>query len=116
VPGTSERDGERVQCSAKGCRADAAYVLVWNNPRVHTPEREKTWAACEDHRVSLGEFLDVRGFLRRVDPLETGPVQPPTGPAEPGLRCGTCGARFPAQQDHCPVCAGVRPGSCGGRD
>jgi hypothetical protein len=58
-----------VICSAKGCRQAAAYVLVWNNPSLHTPDREKTWVACEDHRESLSDFLDRRSFLRRVDPL-----------------------------------------------
>lgn len=60
---------DEVQCSARGCRAVARHVLVWNNPKVHTPDREKTWVACEDHRASLSEHLDVRGFLKRVDPL-----------------------------------------------
>lgn len=59
-----------VQCSAKGCRAAAVHVLVWNNPKLHTPDREKTWVACDRHRSSLAEHLDVRGFLRRVEPLE----------------------------------------------
>lgn len=58
-----------VVCSAKGCRAAAAYALVWNNPKVHRPEREKTWVACEKHRQSLTDFLQVRGFLRRVEGL-----------------------------------------------
>ena len=58
-----------VVCSARGCRAVATHVLVWNNPSVHTPEREKTWVACDVHRPTLAEHLDVRGFLRRVDPL-----------------------------------------------
>lgn len=64
-------DGPRPEatCSARGCRAEATYVVVWNNPKVHTPEREKTWVACEDHRTSLADHLDVRGFLKRVDPL-----------------------------------------------
>ena len=60
---------EPVQCSAKGCRADAVHVLVWNNPRLHVPGREKTWAACDVHLPTLSEFLSARGFLRRVDPL-----------------------------------------------
>jgi len=60
---------EAVRCSAKGCHADALHVLVWNNPKVHAPDREKTWVACEEHRRSLSEHLDVRGFLKRVDPL-----------------------------------------------
>jgi hypothetical protein len=60
---------EEVICSAKGCRTSASYVLVWNNPKLHTADREKTWIACEEHRGSLSEFLSRRGFLRRVDPL-----------------------------------------------
>lgn len=62
-------EDETPVCSAKGCRQDAVWVLVWNNPRLHTPGREKTWVACDDHRASLSEFLDRRSFLRRVDPL-----------------------------------------------
>ncbi|MEV6867221.1 hypothetical protein AB0M44_40295 [Streptosporangium subroseum] len=60
---------EPVICSAKGCQATAVYAVVWNNPKIHTPEREKIWTACEEHRRSLSDFLDVRGFLRRVDRL-----------------------------------------------
>jgi hypothetical protein len=60
---------EPMVCSARGCRAPASYALVWNNPKVHAPEREKTWVACEEHRQSLAAFLDLRGFLRRVEPL-----------------------------------------------
>ena len=56
-------------CSARGCRAPASYALVWNNPKVHAPEREKTWVACEEHRQPLAHFLDLRGFLRRVEAL-----------------------------------------------
>jgi hypothetical protein len=62
-------DAPEVICSAKGCRGAATYVLVWNNPSLHTPDREKTWVACDEHRESLSAFLDRRSFLRRVDPL-----------------------------------------------
>jgi len=55
-------------CSAKGCRTAAVHALVWNNPKVHTPDREKLWHACEDHLESLSHFLELRGFLKRVDP------------------------------------------------
>ncbi len=51
-------------CSAKGCRAPAAFDLQWNNPKIHTPDRRKHWVACPDHRDSLGAFLSARGFLR----------------------------------------------------
>ncbi len=58
-----------IQCSAKGCRASAQWRLRWNNPKLHPPERRKTWLACDDHRESLGTFLDVRGLLREVEPF-----------------------------------------------
>jgi len=54
------------QCSAKGCRAPAAWQLRWNNPKLHTVEYRKTWLACPAHRETLGGFLDLRGFLREV--------------------------------------------------
>jgi hypothetical protein len=53
-------------CSAKGCRAPAVWVLAWNNPKLHTPERRKTWLACDEHREHLSSFLGVRGFLKDV--------------------------------------------------
>lgn len=54
------------QCSAKGCRASAAWALQWNNPKLHDPAYRKTWLACDQHRESLGDFLDRRSFLREV--------------------------------------------------
>ncbi len=59
-----------VICSAKGCRNPARHALVWNNPSLHTADREKTWVACEEHRESLSDFLARRSFLRRVHRLE----------------------------------------------
>ncbi|MEV7423982.1 MULTISPECIES: hypothetical protein [unclassified Streptomyces] len=57
-------------CSAKGCRTAAVWVLAWNNPKLHTPERRKTWLACDEHREHLSSFLGVRGFLKDVVDLE----------------------------------------------
>lgn len=54
----------RAKCSAKGCRADAAYGLLWNNPKLHTPERLKAWMACEEHADPLSDFLSRKGFLK----------------------------------------------------
>jgi hypothetical protein len=65
----TDEDDNEVICSAKGCRRGATYALVWNNPKLHTADREKTWVACEEHRTSLSQFLELRGFLKRVDPL-----------------------------------------------
>lgn len=55
-------------CSAKGCRAPAEWALRWNNPKLHPPQRRKTWLACGEHREHLASFLDARGFLREVEP------------------------------------------------
>lgn len=60
-------------CSAKGCRLPAAWSVVWNNPKLHTPERRKVWLACEEHRQHLADFLDLRGFLIGVEPFGPGP-------------------------------------------
>lgn len=106
-----------MRCSAKGCQLGAEYLVVWNNPKVHTPDREKTWAACATHRQSLADYLDLRSFLIRVDPLVAAPESAPS--VETGTApyvCPGCGARFPAEQVFCPVCANLSPGSCGGRD
>lgn len=57
-------------CSAKGCNRSAAWFLRWNNPKLHTGERRKTWLACPDHKEQLTAFLDKRGFLREVEPID----------------------------------------------
>lgn len=56
-------------CSAKGCTAPAAHEVVWNNPKLHTPDRRKIWLACNDHEQSLRTFLDARNFWRETLPL-----------------------------------------------
>ncbi|WP_348536693.1 hypothetical protein [Nocardioides sp. W7] len=58
---------EHATCSAKGCQSPAAWDLLWNNPRLHTPERRKIWLACDEHRPSLTDFLGSRAFLKDVE-------------------------------------------------
>jgi hypothetical protein len=65
----SQPEADPPICSAKGCRRPAAWALRWNNPKLHDEQRRKIWLACPDHRPSLTEFLQVRGFLRSVDPV-----------------------------------------------
>jgi hypothetical protein len=62
--------GSPAICSAKGCQAAATWAVVWNNPRLHTPDREKVWVACDEHQQPLADYLAVRSFLKRVEPLE----------------------------------------------
>jgi len=56
-------------CSARGCGRPASWQLLWNNPRIHTPQRRKVWLACDEHKAHLSDFLDRRSFLREVEPL-----------------------------------------------
>jgi len=70
-------------CSAKGCRAAATQAVVWNNPKVHTPDREKVWHACDAHVEHLSGYVGVRGFLLRVDPLL--PEAAEEAPEDPAL-------------------------------
>lgn len=63
-------DADPLICSAKGCREAAEWALRWNNPKIHTEQRRKTWLACDAHRAYLREFLGARGFLREVDPVD----------------------------------------------
>ncbi|GEL93377.1 hypothetical protein [Cellulomonas composti] len=64
-------------CSARGCRADATWGLLWNNPKLHTPDRRKVWLACDAHLEHLTQFLDVRGFLRTTVPVTDLPAPEP---------------------------------------
>ncbi|MBF4995141.1 hypothetical protein ITX31_13610 [Arthrobacter gandavensis] len=59
----------RARCSRKGCRADAEWQLLWNNPKIHTPERRKIWLACGDHRAWLEEYLQLRSLWKETLPL-----------------------------------------------
>lgn len=62
-------------CSAKACRREATWALLWNNPTLHTLERRKVWLACDEHRVTLGDFLSLRGFLRETVPVDEIPAE-----------------------------------------
>lgn len=68
---------ERPVCSGKGCRAPAQWALVWNNPKLHTPDRRKVWLACDEHREHLSRFLSARSFLREVVPFDELAPEPP---------------------------------------
>ncbi len=60
---------DALRCSARGCKAQAAVVLLWNNPRIHPPERRKSWLACPEHEDPLRQFLAARGFWRETEPV-----------------------------------------------
>lgn len=63
-------DPEEVICSAQRCRTRAHWAVVWNNPKIHTPDREKVWSACDEHKDTLADYLTAhRMNLIRVEPL-----------------------------------------------
>lgn len=57
-------------CSRKACGDPACWQLLWNNPRIHTPERRKTWLACDQHRDWLEDYLRTRGLWKETAPLQ----------------------------------------------
>lgn len=66
---TPTGDAQQPICSARGCSNPATMALRWNNPKIHAPERRKTWLACDEHQQSLTSFLSMRGFMRETEPL-----------------------------------------------
>lgn len=67
--GSSAQEELSPRCSRKGCTRDAAWQILWNNPKVHSPERRKVWLACDDHRDWLADYLAQRSFLKQVRPF-----------------------------------------------
>ena len=37
--------------------------IYWRNPKLHGPERLKTWLACDEHMKYLVEYLQDRAFF-----------------------------------------------------
>ncbi|MEE2569062.1 hypothetical protein V1638_06580 [Pseudarthrobacter sp. J64] len=71
--GTAQAPGPaEAHCSRKGCRAPAAWQLLWNNPKIHTPDRRKIWLACPEHRGWLEEYLQQRGLWKETLPQPAG--------------------------------------------
>jgi hypothetical protein len=56
-------------CSRKGCRTPAAWQLLWNNQRIHAPDRRKVWLGCPEHVGWLQNYLEERGLWRETLPL-----------------------------------------------
>ena len=69
MPDVSASEPDVLVCSARACRQPAEVALLWNNPRIHPPERRKTWLACRQHEESLTGFLSARGFWRETAPV-----------------------------------------------
>lgn len=69
-------------CSRKACRADASWQLLWNNPKIHTPDRRKVWLACAEHKEWLEDYLQTRGLWKETLPVNAPPAHGPAPASE----------------------------------
>ena len=46
------------------------FRLLWNNPKVHAPERRKIWLACSEHVGWLENYLREREFWKQTLPFK----------------------------------------------
>lgn len=51
------------KCSRVGCTATATAMVIWRNPKLHAPEKTKTWGTCADHSDYFVSYLTIRGFF-----------------------------------------------------
>ena len=56
-------------CSRQGCTADATFGMLWNNPKLHTPQRRKVWLTCPEHQEDFRLYLSSRNFLKDEVPV-----------------------------------------------
>ena len=56
-------------CSRKGCTTEATHQNLWNNPKIHTPQRRKIWLACDEHTAWLENYLKERQFWKQTLPF-----------------------------------------------
>ncbi len=81
--GSDAAGAGRVVCSRAACAREAAWAVAWRNPRIHPAERVKVWAACDEHRGYLRDYLASRGFPVVVSALDAVPERVPEAPAMP---------------------------------
>lgn len=68
IPGT---EAPSVRCSRTSCTVPPEWKVLWRNPRIHGPERQKIWLTCDEHRDYFEAYLAQKGF-----PVSTAPRDP----------------------------------------
>lgn len=43
--------------------------VIWNNPKIHTTDREKIWLACPEHEKYLVDYLQNRNLFKTTRAL-----------------------------------------------
>ncbi|PQZ87343.1 acetone carboxylase [Arthrobacter sp. MYb227] len=82
LSGSAQEPVGPAKCSRKGCRSAATTQLLWNNPKIHTPERRKIWLACNEHASWLENYLSERLLFKERAPLDTEAIIPKAPPAD----------------------------------
>jgi len=54
------------KCSRAGCESQAVKLIQWRNPKIHSSDRVKVWAACDEHLGFLVDYLQARNFFLGV--------------------------------------------------
>ncbi|MFQ3314367.1 MAG: hypothetical protein ACI9SV_000475, partial [Aquiluna sp.] len=49
---------------------EATWLISWRNPKVHSPDRVKSWAACDEHRSYLVDYLSARDFYLKDEKFD----------------------------------------------
>lgn len=45
-------------------------MIEWRNPKVHSVDRVKSWAGCDEHTSYLIDYLEARKFFLGTKTLE----------------------------------------------
>jgi hypothetical protein len=56
----------QTRCSRTACVQLPAWQIVWRNPKIHAPDREKVWLSCDEHKGFFEGYLGQRGFPVRA--------------------------------------------------
>jgi hypothetical protein len=59
-----------VRCSRSRCGGEAAWRVVWRNPKIHSEDRKKVWLSCPEHAEFFEGYLSQRGFPVSLEVLE----------------------------------------------
>jgi hypothetical protein len=89
--GATAGPASATMCSRKACRADASWQLLWNNPKIHAPDRRKVWLACDEHKEWLEDYLQTRGLWKETLPVDATPATEGTPPSASARTSGGIG-------------------------
>jgi hypothetical protein len=70
MTGQQQINSAPVVCSRAGCQLVALFKINWRNPKIHGPERIKTWLACQEHLDYLIDYLSTRDFYLDTEKLK----------------------------------------------